>query len=72
MAMEIKGGIVVNERGIMVTYRQKCEKCGYTYSERKTTICPAHSTRSCRDFTCPECGHHQEVFVRHYTDPQKQ
>ena len=31
MAIEVTGGIVVNERGTVVTYRQKCEECGYVY-----------------------------------------
>jgi rubredoxin len=50
----------------VVTYRQKCEECGYVYDYNKTTIVPAYSTRSARNFTCPECGNYQEVLLRHY------
>ena len=71
MAIEVYGGIVVRERGTVVTYRQKCDQCGYTYDYDKTTIVPAYSTRSARNFTCPECGHYQEVSMRHYSDPEK-
>lgn len=60
------GGVVVRDRGTVVTYRQRCERCGYTYDYDKTTIVPAYSERSCRNFICPECGHHQEVSVRHF------
>jgi rubredoxin len=66
LAIKVTGGIVVNERGTVVTYRQKCEECGYVYDYSKTTIVPAYSTRSCRNFTCPECGHYQDVLMEHY------
>ena len=71
MTIEVNGGIVVRERGTVVTYRQKCDECGYTYDYDKTTIVPAYSTRSARNFTCPECGHYQEVSMRHY-NPTRQ
>jgi rubredoxin len=71
LAIEVTGGVVVNERGTVVTYRQKCEECGYVYDYNKTTIVPAYSTRSARNFTCPECGNYQEVSVTHY-NPNKQ
>jgi len=71
LAIEVTGGIVVNERGTVVTYRQKCEECGYVYDYNKTTIVPAYSTRSARNFTCPECAHYQEVSVRHYKPTQQ-
>ena len=72
MAIEVTGGIVVNERGTVVTYRQKCERCGYVYDYNKTTIVPAYSTRSARNFTCPECGNYQEVSMRHYNPNRPQ
>jgi rubredoxin len=71
LAIEVTGGIVVNERGTVVTYRQKCERCGYVYDYNKTTIVPAYSTRSARNFTCPECGNYQEVSLKHY-NPTRQ
>ena len=66
MTIEVKGGVVVRERGTVVTYRQRCEECGYVYDYDKTTIVPAYSTRSCRNFTCPECSHYQKVEVTHF------
>jgi transcription elongation factor Elf1 len=66
MAIEMKGGVIVRERGTVVTYHQKCGNCGYTYDYEKTTIVPAYSERGARNFTCPECGHYQEVSLRHY------
>ena len=71
MAIEMTGGVVVRDRGTVVTYRQRCEMCGHTYDYDKTTIVPAYSTRSCRNFTCPECGHYQDVWLRHY-NPTRQ
>jgi predicted RNA-binding Zn-ribbon protein involved in translation (DUF1610 family) len=69
MAIEMKGGVIVRERGTVVTYRQRCSNCGYTYDYEKTTIVPAYSERGARNFTCPECGHYQEVSLRHYKEP---
>jgi len=66
MAVEMTGGMVVRNRGTVVTYRQRCAECGYTYDYDKTTIVPAYSERSCRNFTCPECGNYQAVSVRHF------
>jgi predicted RNA-binding Zn-ribbon protein involved in translation (DUF1610 family) len=73
LAIEVTGGVIVNERGTVVTYRQKCEECGYVYDYNKTTIVPAYSTRSARNFTCPECGNHQEVELRYlYKGPRQE
>ena len=29
VAIEMTGGEIVNERGTVVTFRQRCEECGY-------------------------------------------
>lgn len=71
MAIEMKGGVIVRERGTVVTYRQRCEACGHTYDYEKTTIVPAYSERGARSFTCPECGHYQEVSLRHYNPTRR-
>ena len=71
MAIEMTGGEIVNERGTVVTFRQRCEECGYVFDWNKTTIVPAYGSRKVRAFTCPECGNHQEVEVRHY-NPNRQ
>ena len=71
MAVEMVGGKIVNERGTVVTFRQKCGNCGHVYDWNKTTIVPAYSSRKVRPFTCESCGHYQEVEVRHY-NPNRQ
>lgn len=63
--IDVFGGELVNSRGTVVTYKQKCGECGHTYSYNKTTIVPAYGVRSCRPFTCPECGHFQEVKMEY-------
>jgi predicted Zn-ribbon and HTH transcriptional regulator len=65
VAIEMTGGVIVDERGTVVTFRQKCEKCGYVFDWNKTTIVPAFSSRKVRPFTCPQCGNYQEVKVRY-------
>ncbi len=70
MAIEMTGGVIVDARGTVVTFRQKCERCGYAFDWNKTTIVPAFSSRKVRPFTCPQCGNHQEVEARYiYKDP---
>jgi hypothetical protein len=71
VAIELTGGVIVNERGTVVTFRQKCENCGYVFDWSKTTIVPAFSSRKVRPFTCPQCGNYQEVEARHY-NPSRQ
>ncbi len=71
VAIELTGGVIVNERGTVVTFRQKCENCGYIFDWNKTTIVPAFSSRKVRPFTCPQCGNYQEVKARHY-NPDRQ
>jgi rubredoxin len=71
MAIEMTGGEIVNERGTVVTFRQRCEECGYVFDWNKTTIVPAFGSRKVRPFTCPECGNYQEVEARHY-NPNRQ
>ena len=72
MAIEMTGGVIVDERGTVVTFRQKCEECGYVFDFNKTTIVPAFSSRKVRSFTCPECGNYQEVELRYlYKGPRQ-
>ncbi len=72
MAIEMTGGVIVDERGTVVTFRQKCERCGYVFDWNKTTIVPAFSSRKVRPFTCPQCGNYQEVELRYlYKGPHQ-
>ena len=66
MSIEMIGGKIVGERGTVVTFRQKCESCGYVFDWNKTTIVPAYGSRKVRPFTCPECANYQEVVARHH------
>ncbi len=73
MAIEMSGGEIVNARGTVVTFRQRCESCGFVYDFNKTTIVPAYSSRKVRPFTCKECGTYQEVEVRYlHKGPQEE
>jgi hypothetical protein len=56
MAIEMTGGRIVNERGTVVTFRQRCEACGYVFDWNKTTIVPAYGSRKVRPFTCPSAA----------------
>src|ERR687885_519256 len=72
VAIEMTGGVIVDERGTVVTFRQKCEECGYVFDWNKTTIVPAFSSRKVRPFTCPECGNYQEVELHYlYKGPRQ-
>ena len=53
--IEMVGGEIANERGAVVTFRQKCEESGYVSGWNKTTVCPAYGSRKVRP-ACPECG----------------
>ena len=66
MPAKMIGGKIVNVRGTVVTFQQKCENCGYVFDWNKTTIVPAYSSRKVRAFTCPECENYQEVSVSHF------
>ena len=66
MTIEMTGGEIVRERGTVVTFRQRCEACGFVFDWNKTSIVPAYGSRNVRPFTCPECGNRQEVEARHY------
>lgn len=68
MTIEMVGGKIVNDRGTVVTFRQKCENCGFVYDFNKTTIVPAYGSRKVRAFTCSECGNYQEVEARHFKE----
>jgi NAD-dependent SIR2 family protein deacetylase len=71
VAIEMRGGLIVNERGTVVTFRQRCEECAYVFNWNKTTIVPAFSSRKVRPFTCPQCGNYQEVVARHYNPKRR-
>lgn len=70
MAIEMIGGEIVRGRSTVVTFRQKCESCGFVYDFEKTTIVPAYGSRKVRAFTCSKCGNYQEVEARHFKPGQ--
>lgn len=56
MAVDVKDGAVIGERGIVVDRRQRCEGRVRTYPCAKTTVVPAPGVRNRRSSARPGRG----------------
>jgi len=67
-ASVVCGAVIVNTRGTDVTYKEKCESCGYVSGSTKHA--PINSSRNMHStfsssFMCPKCHKRQEVKIAH-------
>jgi hypothetical protein len=61
-ASAVKGAVIVNQDGVDVRYRMKCDKCGHLDSScRMMKIMPRTSKSN---FYCPKCKKRREVVIQ--------
>ncbi len=54
-AVAISGAVIIEQDGVKVTYRRKCEWCGHVDGSTHTMDIPRTGTRSTMSFTCRKC-----------------
>ncbi|HCT29574.1 MAG TPA: hypothetical protein DIW31_02310 [Bacteroidales bacterium] len=59
----IVGGEISNQKGTTVTYRLKCESCGYIDSS-ETTITIMKGVTEVTTRKCPHCGKSQIIKMK--------
>ena len=60
MATAIQGAVIVKDNGSLITYKQKCEKCGNVSNNTTSTSIGSKLTTN---FRCSKCGNNQKVEI---------
>ena len=67
MAVALSGAVIEDQRGPLVHFREKCERCGTLQPGTRTTTTHAVGDASSRlrsSFRCIKCGNHQDILIR--------
>jgi len=63
----ISGGIISKQNGTSVTFKAKCDKCGYI-DPAETTITVTKGVTDVSTKLCQSCGNNQITKIKHQTD----
>ena len=64
MVVAEQGCIIVEDKGTLMKYKKKCEKCGYVETGGGTlTTAPRQFQKSTTSFKCPKCKNMQKVVI---------
>ena len=61
MATAIQGAVIVKENGPLISYKQKCDKCGNISSNTTST---SIGNKLSTNFRCTKCGNNQKVEIQ--------
>lgn len=65
MAVAIQGAVILEQKGNMMKYCKKCERCGFVESNIKTnTQQPGSHGKLTTSFQCPKCKNNQRVEIQ--------
>jgi hypothetical protein len=57
----VKGAVVVGQNGVVLCYRNKCQRCGR--ADIYVTTMPIRPGTTCVNYFCPKCRKTQQVEV---------
>lgn len=63
----ISGGNISSERGSSVTFKVKCDKCGYSDSS-EATISVSKGVTEVATRKCSFCGHNQVIKMKRVSE----
>ena len=63
----ISGGIISKQNGTSVTFKAKCDKCGYI-DPAETTITVTKGVTDVSTKLCQSCGNNQITKIKHQAD----
>lgn len=65
MATVIQGAVITKKDGLRISYKQKCEKCGYASASQITTsVSSSSSSKYSSSFRCSKCGNQQKIEIQ--------
>lgn len=64
MAVALSGAVIVEQRGSLINYRRKCERCGHVEGGGTTTQAPSSGNTSVSSFRCQKCHTQTEVRIQ--------
>jgi hypothetical protein len=65
MPVALQGAVIVKQNGLQISYKRKCEKCGYLENSTVSTSAPStKSSKSTSSFRCPKCGNQQKIEIQ--------
>lgn len=62
--IKISGGEISSENGSSVTFKLKCEKCGYV-EQSESTITVSVGITEITTKKCAKCGNNQVIKMKH-------
>ena len=64
MVVAEQGCFIVEDKGTLMKYKKKCEKCGYVETGGGTlTTAPRKFQKRTAYFKCPKCKNMQKVII---------
>ena len=64
MSITILGGEILRQIGSSVTYKLKCDSCGYV-DQTETTVTLTVGVTEITTKKCPNCGKNQIIKMKH-------
>jgi predicted nucleic-acid-binding Zn-ribbon protein len=64
MAIALTGAVIVEDSGNMITYRKKCQSCGYVEGGGNITTPPSRGTTMSSAFMCMKCRTMNEIRIQ--------
>jgi hypothetical protein len=64
MAVVLSGAVIIKQEGSQITYKNKCEKCGWVDSSTTTTSAPNKNSTRSTSFTCQKCRNDQRILIQ--------
>ncbi len=63
MPTAMSGCVIVEDKGNVFVYREKCEKCGFLSRSTLTGALPANTSKRLH-FVCPKCRAKNTLIIR--------
>jgi predicted nucleic-acid-binding Zn-ribbon protein len=64
-AVALSGAVIKSQKGSLIVYSKKCEKCGSIHpGDTTTSISSSSATKLNSSFRCVKCGNNQKIIIQ--------
>jgi hypothetical protein len=64
MTVALSGAVIIEEKGSQITYKNKCEKCGWVSNSTVSGSAPMRNSTTTSYFMCTKCKNNQKVTLQ--------
>ena len=64
MAVALSGCVITEEKGKLIKYVRKCEKCGHLLPGQTSTSISIKGSKKTASFTCPKCKTKNKIIIQ--------